>query len=65
MAEAEKLKEERQQLVLMDSTRPNPTFLTAQRDPAKPGVAAYSSKKELASLQEHSDAGIVAGVFFD
>jgi hypothetical protein len=49
----------------MDSTRPNPTFLTPQRDPAKPGVAAYSSKKELVSLQEHSDAGIVAGVFFD
>ncbi len=64
-AEAEKLKEERQQLVLMDSTRPNPTFLTTQTSPTYTGVAPYSSKKELASPQEHSNAGLIAGIFFD
>ncbi len=61
---AEKLKEERQKLYLMDSTRPNPTFLTAQIRPTTSGEAAYSSKKDLAFLQLDSDAGIAAGVFF-
>jgi hypothetical protein len=49
----------------MDSTRPNPTFLTTQTRPTYTGTAAYSSKKELASLHEYSDAGVIAGVFFD
>ncbi len=61
---AEKLKEERQKLYLMDSTRPNPTFLTAQIHLMMSGVAAYSSKKDLAFLQMDSDAGMTAGVFF-
>ena len=60
---AERL-EERQKLYLMHSTRPYPTFLTAQDRPIMSGEAAYSSKKELAFLQIDSDAGIVAGVFF-
>jgi hypothetical protein len=49
----------------MHSTRPDPTFLTTQSRPKASGKAAYSSKKELASLQSDSDAGIIAGVFFD
>jgi hypothetical protein len=48
----------------MDSTRPNPTFLTAQHCPTTSGMAAYSSKKDFAFLQLDSNAGIVAGVFF-
>ncbi len=61
---AVRLKEERQNLYLMDSTRPNPTFLTAQIGPTMSGTDAYSSKKELAFLLLDSDAGFVAGVFF-
>ncbi len=45
-------------------SRPAPTFLTAQDRPDTPGVAAYSSKKELAFLQSNTHAGMVAGVFF-
>jgi hypothetical protein len=36
-----------------------------QTRPTYTGVAAYSSKKELASPQEYSDAGLIAGIFFD
>jgi hypothetical protein len=36
-----------------------------QTCPTYTGVAAYSSKKELASPQEYSDAGFIAGIFFD
>ena len=32
--------------------------------PKLPGQAAYSSKKELVFLQNYSDAGLHAGVFF-
>jgi hypothetical protein len=32
--------------------------------PKLPGKAAYSSEKELVFLQNHSDAGFHAGVFF-
>jgi len=46
-------------------SRPYPTFLTAHDRPSLSGKAAYSSKKELAFLQSISDAGIIAGVFFD
>ncbi len=61
---AERLNEERQKLYLMDSTRPNPTFLTTQARQILSGMAAYSSKKDLAFLKIDSDAGIAAGVFF-
>ncbi len=64
-ASAERLDEERKTLVLMDSTRPTPTFLTALNCPIVAGGDTYSSKKELAFLQSYSDAGLVAGVFFD
>ncbi len=48
----------------MDSTRPNPTFLTAPNCLMMSGTVAYSSKKDSAYLQLDSDAGISAGVFF-
>lgn len=48
----------------MDSTRAHPTFFTAFMSPKLQGQAAYSSKKELVFLQNYSDAGLHAGVFF-
>jgi hypothetical protein len=48
----------------MDSTRAYPTFFNAFMSPKLPGQAAYSSEKELVFLQNYSDAGFHAGVFF-
>jgi hypothetical protein len=48
----------------MDSTRAHPTFFNTFMSPKLPGKAAYSSKKELVFLQNYSDAGFHAGVFF-
>ena len=48
----------------MDSTRAYQTFFNALTRLKLPGQAAYSSKKELVFLQNDSDAGQLAGVFF-
>jgi hypothetical protein len=48
----------------MDSTRANQTFFTALTRLKLSGQASHSSKKELVFLQNHSDAGLHAGVFF-
>ncbi len=48
----------------MDSTGPTQTLFNSFATPALPGMAAYSSEKELAFLQMHTRAGLVAGVFF-
>jgi hypothetical protein len=48
----------------MDSTRAHPTFFNAFMSPKLQGKAAYSSEKELVFLQNYSDAGFHAGVFF-
>ena len=47
----------------MDSTRPIQTLFKPFSPADVPGVAAYSSENELAFLQKHTRAGIVAGVF--
>jgi hypothetical protein len=48
----------------MDSIGPNQTLFKSFPLPTASGMAAYSSENELAFLQKHTRAGIVAGVFF-
>jgi hypothetical protein len=48
----------------MDSTRPHQSFFTSLQSSTLSGVAAFSSKKELAFLHKYSSAGFIAGVFF-
>jgi hypothetical protein len=48
----------------MDSTRPNRSYLFAPLYPNSSDKAAFSLKKGLVFIEQHSCAGAIAGVFF-